>query len=416
VDLIIGAGLSGLSRGYKLKEKRKDFRILEKDDRVGGLCKTERVDDFLFDYTGHFLYFKNKDVKKLVFNLLKNRIEMYRRNSWIYSKGVFTLYPFQKNLYGLPDDVIRECIDGLISAKKNRSTKPNNFEEWILQGFGEGIFKHFMAPYNSKLFTVPPRDMTTEWVSNYVPKVSVRDLIDGAKSPRYVDNAGYNAFFYYPKEGGIESLPKAFESKIDKYVIKNSGVTSIDTKKKIVETVNCDIYDYENLISTIPLPEIIKILKDVPSKIKNNLKELDWVSVYNLNIGLNKELDNDKHWIYFPEYKYPFYRVGSLSNITKSVVPSGCSSLYTEFSYSKHRLIPKDIDDLIIKNLVKLGIIKEKNIIVKKSLDIKYAYVIYNKKWSTVRNLLKEYLKKNGIETIGRYGAWEYSAMEDAIA
>ena len=37
---ILGAGLTGLELGRRLKEYGKDFIILEKESQIGGLCRT----------------------------------------------------------------------------------------------------------------------------------------------------------------------------------------------------------------------------------------------------------------------------------------------------------------------------------------------------------------------------------------
>ncbi len=52
--LIIGAGLSGLSFAKNIK---KDFIILEKENEIGGYCRTIRKKDFIWDYAGHFFPF-----------------------------------------------------------------------------------------------------------------------------------------------------------------------------------------------------------------------------------------------------------------------------------------------------------------------------------------------------------------------
>ena len=79
------------------------------------------------------------------------------RSSWVYTSGIYTLYPFQAHTHGLPAEVIKECLLGLIHAKYERDTtqKPKNFAEWILATFGEGIAKHFMLPYNYRAWAIP---------------------------------------------------------------------------------------------------------------------------------------------------------------------------------------------------------------------------------------------------------------------
>lgn len=412
MKIIIGAGLSGLSSGYHLKMRGvNNFLILESNDRVGGLCKTEKESGFLFDYTGHYLHLKNEYTQNLIKELLGSNLESHERMSWIFLNNKLTHYPFQMNTYGLPLKSRIECLTGLLSRKKNIELR--TFKDWVLKYFGYGIGKYFLFPYNEKLWTVEAEKLLSDWTDRFVPKINIKEFIAGMFSSQ--KNIGYNAFFYYPKNNGIESLPKAFESHLKHKISKNTKVVRIDSKKRIVETSDGKTLEYETLIPSLPLPELIKITSGLPRKMYDFVENMDFVSVYNLNIGLNTQIRDDFHWIYFPEKQYPFYRIGSVSNIEKNTAPIGCSSIYTEVSYSRHRPLPKQIDEKIINGLAKSGFLSNENeIIVRKPIDIKYAYVLYNKEWK-ITSEIKEYLKRIGIYTIGRYGTWDYSSMEDAI-
>ena len=121
--IILGAGITGLSTAYHLQQMIDnqpqlpvDYKIFEKESAVGGLCRSIYQDGFTFDYTGHLLHLREDYAKKLIKKLLKKNYQTHKRNSWIYSKGVFTRYPFQANTYGLPIDVIRQC-DKVVSLE-----------------------------------------------------------------------------------------------------------------------------------------------------------------------------------------------------------------------------------------------------------------------------------------------------------
>ncbi len=207
--VIIGAGLAGLSAAYHLgSRKDRDYMILEKEDSPGGLCRTVNSKGFLFDYTGHLLHLKNNYVEKLVKKLLKGKLKKIYRNSWIYSKGVYTRYPFQENTFGLPPEVVRECVLGFIKAAKNKAQAGSNrsFHGWILEHFGEGVARHFMVPYNEKMWTCHPEKMTSRWLGSYIPKPTVREVADGALFDKK-SGLGYNAFFIIQKKAGYRHCP-----------------------------------------------------------------------------------------------------------------------------------------------------------------------------------------------------------------
>lgn len=409
--LIIGAGLAGLSAAYHLN---REYLIVEKESRPGGLCRTERKGDFLFDYTGHLLHLKNPYTDEFIKKHLKDNLNKNDRRSWIFSKKVFTRYPFQKNTYGLPPETIKEII---ISFVNRQNIEVKSFGDWILTNFGEGIAKHFMFPYNNKLWTVHPSEMTTDWMGGYVPNVTLEDIIDGALSDSD-ELVGYNTSFYYPNEGGIESLVTAVENNLDKNsIILGDEVVEILPDKKKAITRNGDEISYNLLINTSPLNDLVASIKGTDSNIASAGKKLDSISVYNINFAIKGERFKNRDWIYLPEPEFACYRIGFPTNFSDKIAPKGFTTVYTEVSYSKHKAIDKKgIRQRIINDMIAIGLIETENDIeTEKLLDIELGYVIYNFNRTNALNIIVPGLLEKDIYTIGRYGKWEYSAMEDAI-
>src|SRR4030042_2619115 len=150
--VIIGAGLAGLSAAYHAQQKELDCELFEAEGKVGGYCRTIKRGGFLFDYSGHLLHLKDSYFQNLVRELLKDNLNILSRNSVIYSHGAYTPYPFQANLYGLPPEIIKECLLEFVKAYYLSEDLPSSayktFRDWISAKLGLGIGKHFMFPYN----------------------------------------------------------------------------------------------------------------------------------------------------------------------------------------------------------------------------------------------------------------------------
>jgi protoporphyrinogen oxidase len=412
--IILGGGLAGLSAAYHLK---KGYRLFEKEERTGGLCRSHQVKGFTFDYTGHLLHFRSSYAKDLVCRLLGNNIKAHRRKAWIFSKKVFTRYPFQANTYGLPAEVIVECLLGFIETIKKSPSLPaaNNFKEWILQQFGSGIAHHFMLPYNRKLWTIPLEEISLDWLKPFIPRPGIAEVIKGALTAQH-SSLGYNVKFYYPKQGGIESLIKAITSGLPD-IFTNHEAKKIDIAERRIYFNNGEKVQYATLVSTIPLPELIAISSPVPDNVKRAAAGLKYCSVYNLNLGLKGKRHRDKHWIYYPEKEIAFYRVGFSSSFCPKTAPSGHSCIYTEVSYSSAKSIDKEkIKERIISDLIKVGVINfSSDILTELPLDIKYGYVIFDQERKKRVETIKSFLDSQNIFTLGRFGSWSYQTMEDAI-
>ncbi len=415
---ILGAGLTGLSAAWHLQKRGIDCQIFEKEPEVGGLCRSKKIGGFTFDCDGHLLHFKHRYTLNLIKNLLKNNLTEHQRNAWIYAFDTYVHYPFQANLYGLPPSVVKECLIGFIQALRNgqpNKKKDPNFFNWINQTFGRGIARHFMIPYNTKFWTLPPKELTCEWLDGFIPVPSLNQLLEGTieVSERQF---GYNARFWYPKTGSISSLPLALASET-KNINTNCRIAEIDLDKKEIKMACGDKERFDYLISTLPLPEMSSLLKGLPRQIKPLFKKLRWNSIFNLNLGIEEKDYSGRHWVYFPQKEISFFRVGFFNNFSAYLAPSGKSSLYVEVSYSDERPIDKsNIVPRIKEDLKKVGILSADTRIYAQDInDIKYGYPIYDKNYRQVREGIIGSLAKNNVISCGRYGSWRYMSMEDVI-
>jgi protoporphyrinogen oxidase len=411
--LIIGAGLAGLSAGYHLKNV--DHVIVESDSEVGGLCKSFYVDGFTFDCTGHLIHFRSDEGRQLITGLIGDRLQQHARKAAIFLEGRFTDYPFQANTYGLPPEVIKECLLGFVNTlTKKRKHKINNFYDWIYDTFGEGIAKYFMVPYNQKLWQHDLRDIALDWVNWSIPKPSIEEVINGAlgiKNRQF----GYNPVFYYPVKGGIATFPNSFP--VNGHLILNNPVIKIDIKEKRATLRDGKIIRYRYLLTTMPLHAFLKTVEDPPSLFKSLNSKLEFISVLNVNLGIQRENIVPYHWIYFPERTVPFYRIGCPSSFSDASAPKGTSSLFVEISLrpdEQHNI--QELTDQAIKALKECKIVRKGDkIVTTYPIVLKYAYVIYNKARSKTVAHLQNYLNLHDVFSFGRYGSWVYSSMEDAV-
>ena len=412
--VVIGGGLAGLSAAYHLGEH--DPIVFEKETALGGLCRSFTQDGFTFDCTGHLIHLKNDYTKELVAKLLPDMFSPHERLAAIYSKEVTTPYPFQANTYGLPPQVVKECVMGFIETLGHRNGNSHaNFHDWVLKTFGSGIAKHFMLPYNEKFWKMDLAEITADWVSWSIPKPSLEEVINGALGLTN-NGMGYNPRFIYPKVGGIDCLPQALARRTSK-IFKEHTLELIDARKKYVRFTNGREEPFDRLVSTIPLPLTYDLLVGAPDDLRAAARQLRAVSVLNFNIGVNRPKISDRHWIYFPESEYIFSRVGFPANFSEDVAPPNTSSIYIEITHGPGRKIDVETAyEQAITDLHKCGILqKDDRILTRHVLDIRCAYIIFDRNRQNNLSRLIEYLERQNIFTAGRYGRWDYYSMEDSI-
>ncbi|MFO0730918.1 MAG: hypothetical protein U0361_07990 [Nitrospiraceae bacterium] len=275
-----------------------------------------------------------------------------------------------------------------------------------------------MVPFNEKLWQVPLEELTSEWVSWLVPKPELKDVVNGALGIK--DKAfGYNPSFLYPATGGIRVLPEAFLPGVAPVACGTDLVQIETTRRRAVlrDAAGERIESYDRLVSTIPLPELVRRCVDLPAGIREAAAQLRWVSVHNVNLAVSREQVSDKHWIYFPEHRYPFYRAGFPMNFSKAMGRQGCSSMYVEMSHQPtEKISSQQLIERVRQGLEDAGVLRRSDELVMSDVkDIYYAYVLFDRRrGSAVSQILAE-LERRGISSIGRYGLWEHTSMEDAM-
>lgn len=409
---ILGGGLTGLSASLQLSDNHVGHRLFERESVAGGHAVTLSEGGFRFDRTGHLLHLRTPEMQALAARLLPEaQYRKLQRKSAVFSHGVYTRYPFQANTFGLPPSVAHECLAGFIQAHfAAEKPEPRNFEEYCLLHFGAGISQHFMLPYNARLWGVPPREVTSEWCQRFVPLPQLDDVLRGAVGAS-TPELGYNANFWYP-ELGIGSFSDALALR--------SAVELSRAPSRIDLTARSLVFDDEEvpfdvLVSTIPLPRLLRLLSTAPEPVMAAAGRLRSTHLHYFDLALNVPNPNPYHWVYVPEDRYPFYRVGCYSHFSDKLAPPGKSSLYVELA-DRRAPNPERALAGILPGLKELGLLKsEGDLEFWRLRTIDYAYVIYDHDYRAALDVIEPFLAEQRIISTGRYGAWNYSSMEDAL-
>ena len=445
---IIGAGPTGLSAAYHLGE---DTVLLEKNATVGGWCRSVQDQGFTFDYAGHIMFSNDPYVLKMYDVLLGSNMHWQNREAWVYSKQVYTRYPFQGALYGLPPKVITECIVGAVEARYGnaeqgapqcavkpvedccadgtadvantatiapRKRETQNFEDFIYTVWGSGIAKHFAIPYNKKLWTVPLSEMETSWLGGRVPLPDLAEIIEGALEP-VGKPMGPNARFGYPLSGGFQALMSGFLPHITGRVEMNAHAAQLLPREHVLVMKDGSRYRYDHLISTMPLPELIKLIGTAaPAEVRAAAAGLRHISVRCVNLGVGRENITDKHWIYYPEETI-FHRIFVQGNASPHCNAPGGFGLTCEISYSPWKRLPLDGQALIdrcVQDCIAVGMLRpDDRIITSNQVDMPYAYVIYDQARAANVATVKDWLAGYDVVLAGRYSEWEYYNSDHAF-
>ena len=414
--VIIGAGLSGLAAGHALKAAGAHYLILEAGDRPGGLCRTEMVDGFTFDYTGHLLHLREGDSKDFILELIGDRLVEHTRRASVYVKGVFVDYPIQAHFGKLPAPFAGQCLEELLDAADQEVSGEMFFDQWAVKRFGKTLADLFMIPYNAKLSVHPLEEMEISWTSWSVPvptALELRAIARGEAPPVY----GYNTTFFYPRDEGIEILPRSLTRGQESFIRTGTRVEHVNALTRIVTLENGEELPYSSLISTLPLPRLLGITDGLNGSLTKAAGKLRYSSVLGICMGLDGPVLMPDHWIYFPDEELPFYRIGFPTNFSDRVAQAGCGSVYAEVAWSGGSGLDADnVAGKVLETLRTTGLIDPSTgISARIDLPMPCAYVFHDLYRAKHLETIHESLGEKDILSVGRYGAWEYSAMQDAV-
>lgn len=411
-NIVIGAGPAGIGVGLSLG---KDCKILERADTVGGFSRSIEIKGAIFDFGGHSFHTPHPEVRDLVYNSL----DMYQqtRNAKCFSNGQIIPYPFQKNFRELKDEtIVKECLQGLENLPSSVNKKDfDNFEDFILKSFGPGISKHFMLPYNKKLWGRDLTRMAADWTNERVAAPEgikeKFDLTGGKRKPLQADTK-----VGYPAKGGFGEIYKAIGKKLNS-VEYNTSVTKVDTKSKKVYTSDGKSYTYENLVSSIAILDFLKLMDNVPQRIWDLTKRLDYLSMVLGLVVINHPVDTDIQRFYSAEKEIISHKTAINHNSSDYLRSLPHHGIMMEISEGPEKTLHRsDTKQWIVDSLLTLGAIKHPHEIEEiKIQNVKYSYPVPTKDRNEIMKEIKDWLQENDIYTVGRFGEWAYINSDKAI-
>jgi len=403
--LVIGGGPAGLAVAHQL---RSNVIVLEKEQEVGGLCRSITHEGGVFDIGGHSFHTPHPDVFALVDDVLDGGLYRQVRDARVYSHGTLLPYPFQQHFDQIPNpDIVRECEQGLAEAAGSAS-EAADFEEYIVRKFGSGIATHFMLPYNRKLWARDIRKISCEWTSERVANArGSKDRFEeegGKRKPLQADT-----LVGYPQDGGFEEIFRAMARRISDIRIGRE-VTHIDPRGRIASTSLGEKFEWELLVSTMPIPLLVRTVEGVPQEVVEAADALEYMSLRVELILAGKRLDTDIHRIYVADPEVPAHKIALNHNSSDSLRERPVHAIMAEVSVSPEKPVEVDlIAPATIDFLVDVGVLGSRaDVAWTGHVDVKYAYPVYTHARPGLLETVQSWLAEYDIYTVGRFGGWEY--------
>ncbi len=402
---ILGGGVSGIALAAHLGD---DVEVLEKRPRIGGLCGTISENGFTFDAAGpHIMFSKNKDVLNLMVEVLGDNVHQRRRDNKIWFKGRLVKYPFENDLAALPPQDNFECIHGYI-VNPHANDEPQNLAAWSYKTFGEGISDKYFIPYNRKIWNYDPAKIGLEFVSR-IPKPPMEDVL---KSAIGISTEGYlhQLYFYYPIEGGYEQIVHGFARRVRGTMQTSYAVE--DIRRQGGRWVVNGERSYDELVSTLPIHELLKIWPDAPVAAREAAANLRYNSLINVVIGVNEDRGYPWTALYIPDPEIAFHRLSFPRAFSEKNVPAGSFSIMAEITTNEGDGIWEMTDDAVIERVVRdleaMELVSRETIVYRKVVRFLYGYPVYDLHYRANVTAMREAVAATGLRLLGRFAQFDY--------
>ncbi len=423
--VIIGTGPTGLGAAYRLKDLGyRNFRVYERHPYIGGLAHSF-VDDqgFTWDIGGHVMFSHYKYYDQCFDRLMGDEYSLIDRESWVRMCGTWVPYPFQNNVRYLPKEVAYECLSGLIKAqtgqgKVKSAAQARNFGEFIDAVFGEGIARHFMRPYNFKVWAHPPEMMNKQWIGERVAVVDIDRALRNVVLGQDDFGWGPNNRFKFPLRGGTGEFYRRFGPALEGHISLGMEVDFVNVDRKEVHFKGGEIVGYDVLITAMPLDVLCRdvLAGQVPQRIRKTASRLLHSGGHMVGIGLGHDggTPSTKSWMYFPEDNCPFYRATYLSNYSPFMTPDKDRyySLLCEASCSEHKPLDEaTIVEDTIQGLINTGMLTEQDrprIVTRWHHFAEYSYPTPSVDRDDILAEVIPWLEARDVYSRGRFGMWKY--------
>jgi protoporphyrinogen oxidase len=420
---ILGAGVSGLALARTLIESgfpADDLTLFEAQSEPGGLCASKTVNGFTYDVTGgHILYSKDAAAMQWMKDCAGGDAAFVKRDrhTRIRFEDRWVNYPFENGLGDLPKQANFDCLKGYVEAWHRRtvdgSSAPPDFDAWVRWRFGDGIAKHFMDPYNEKVWKRSLDFLTSSWVAGRVPDAPIEDVLRASVGIR-TEGYTHQAIFYYPERGGFQAITDGMASSLTERIRLGHRVEHV---KKCGAGWTVDGEAFDRVVWTLPLNVLPDVVEDVPEGTAEAMRTLEYNSISCFLLALDRPEHPDLSWIYLPHHEQgPANRVTYMSNYAPSNAPEGQTSFLCEVTVQGGAPYPgPELVDQVIAGMEHAGLVKKDEILFTDRTDTRFAYIVYDHRFEERKRAALAWLDQVGLVPLGRFGSYEYWNSDQCV-
>ena len=415
---IIGAGMAGFGAAQALVANGEQPVIYEKRARHGGHTSShEFPGGFVFDEGPHISFTEDPRLQQMFADAVGGAYETINAYVDNYWQGHLLKHPAQCNLHGLEVDFTVSMIQEFIEAAQAEPGPIHNYEDWLIASYGQTFAEHFPSRYGLKYHTVHPREMSTDWLGPRLYRPDLQEVLRGALTDE-TPHVHYISHFRYPTNGGFGAYLDGLRK--DKTIVVDHEVVGIDPQRKVLSFSSGQSAGYDELISSMPLPALIRAIRGVPEEVQAAAAKLACSACVVVNVVLDRPDISKAHWRYVYDEDISITRLSFPHMLSPNNVPEGMGSIQAEIYFSdKYKPFQGSLEVVerqAIEELRRMELIgPEERIVFSNAMYIPWANIIFDLDRAEAVATVHGYLEEIGIVPCGRYGEWAYIWTDESF-
>jgi protoporphyrinogen oxidase len=416
--VVLGSGMAGFGAAYRLHAEGITPVMYDKNPYHGGHTASFRDDSgFMFDIGPHISFTKDPRIQEIFADSVDQQYETIPINLNNYWRGYWPLHPVQLHLHGLPEDVVVKVISDFVDEQKGPERPVKNYADWLLASYGRTFAELFPMQYTRKYHLTTAENMSTDWLGPRMYRPSLEEVLRGAVSPA-APHVHYITHFRYPSNGGFTSYLRKFVP-LGNLKLQHE-LAAIDPRTRQLSFTNGVVTQYDALVSSVPLPDLVRMIRGTPDDVLEAARRLACSTCVLVNVGVDRADLSTAHMTYFYDADICFTRLGFPHMLSASNAPPGTGSIQAEVYFSeKYRPFtgaPDDWIEPVVRDLRRSGLLRDQDrVLSSRAMLLRYANVIFDLDRAAALATVHGYLNDLGIAYCGRYGDWGYMWTDESF-
>jgi protoporphyrinogen oxidase len=422
---ILGGGPAGLGLAFYAHRAGVPFLLFERSAELGGMCRTLRHGEHLYDCGAHRFHDRDRDITRDLVELMGEDLLTVDAPSRVWDRGRFINFP------PTPLNILLSCSPGeaariaLELVRVRWRPRPcASFKDFAVSHFGETLSRRLLLNYSEKLWGLPADQLSPDIATRRLHGMTLRslllELIVPGREAAHIDGK-----FLYPRRGYgqiIDTLKNELPGgslragcEVERLECRAGAVTHIHfAAGRTVTTPG-------RVVSTLPLTLLVKLLGDqMPDEAHRIAARLRFRQIRLIFLRLRRARVSAYASVYLPDPAFCVSRLYEPKNRSAAMAPAEETSLVVEVPCfaddSIHRTVPGELAERVIGELAQLNLIDRREVIDWKHHMLANAYPVYTRNYAREVRVVRDALARiANLDLIGRAGLFFYSHLHDQL-